>query len=91
MAGTTRINEGNIFSWLVGGSLALTAVLGAVCVLLLSPRFGISLIAGGVLAVANFLWIRSGLEAALRLQPRNASRFAVLRYLLRLAIMAALL
>lgn len=91
MTGRTRINEDNIFSWLVAGSLLLSAVSGAMLALLVSPRFGISLFAGGVLATANFLWLRRGLEAALRLLPDNASRFAVLRFLLRLAIMAFLL
>ena len=86
-----RINEDNIFSWLVGGSLLLSAVLGAASALFFSLRFGVSLFAGGVLATANFCWLRRGLEAALRLLPANASRYAVLRYLLRLAIMAFLL
>ena len=91
MTGRTRINEDNIFSWLVGGSLLLSAVLGAASALFISPRFGVSLLAGGVLATANFCWLRRGLEAALRLAPANASRYATLRYLLRLAIMALLL
>ena len=91
MTGRTRINEDNIFSWLVAGSLLLSAVLGLASALFISPRFGISLFAGGVLATANFLWLRRGLEAALQLLPENASRFAVLRFLLRLAIMAFLL
>jgi hypothetical protein len=91
MTGRTRLNEDNIFTWLVGGSLLLSALVGAASALLLSPGFGASLFAGGVLATANFLWLRRGLEAALLLHPANASRFAILRYLLRLAIMALLL
>jgi len=91
MTGRIRINEDNIFPWLVGGSLLVSAVLGAACALFISARFGGSLFIGGVLATANFLWLRRGLEAALQMQPRNASRFATLRFLLRLAIMAFLL
>lgn len=87
----TRLNESNLFAWLVGGSLAVSAVAGAICALLISVKFGGSLFIGGMLATANFLWMRRGVEAALQLQPRNASRFAVLRYLLRLAVMAVLL
>ncbi len=87
----TRLNESNIFSRLVGASLLLSAVAGLACALLVSPSFGGSLLLGGLLATANFLWMRRGLEAALQLHPRNASRFAILRYLLRLAIMAAIL
>jgi hypothetical protein len=91
MTGRTRINEDNIFSWLVGGSLLLSGVLGAATALFISLKFGVSLMAGGLLATANFLWLRRALETALRLQPANASRFATLRYLLRLAVMAFLL
>lgn len=91
MTTRTRINEDNIFVWLVGGSLLLSTVVGAATALIVSPRFGGSLFIGGMLATMNFLWMRRGLEAALRLLPANASRFALLRYLLRLAIMAALL
>ena len=91
MTGRTRINEDNIFPRLVAGSLILSAVLGAASALVFSPRFGLSLLAGGLLATANFLWLRRGLEAALRLTPGTASRVAVLRFLLRLAIMAFLL
>ncbi|MCM0080617.1 ATP synthase subunit I [Geomonas sp. Red32] len=91
MAGRTTINEDNIFPRLVIGSLALAAVAGAATALSVSPRFGISLFTGGVLATANFLWIRQGLQAALNQLPANASRFALFRYLLRLAIMALLL
>jgi hypothetical protein len=91
MTGRIRINEDNIFSWLVGGSLLLSGVLGVATALFISLKFGVSLMAGGLLATANFLWLRRALETALRLQPANASRFATLRYLLRLAVMAFLL
>ena len=91
MTGRTRINEDNIFPRLVAGSLIMSAVLGAVTALVFTPRFGASLLAGGLLATANFLWLRRGLEASLQLHPGIASRFAVMRFLLRLAIMAVLL
>lgn len=91
MTEPTSINEDELFPLLVKGSLILSAVAGAGSALFVSPRFGISLFAGGVLATANFCWLRRGIEAALRLLPANASRYATLRYLLRLSIMALLL
>ncbi len=91
MTGRIRITEDNIFTWLVAGSLTLGAVVGLASAVLISPKFGWSLFVGGVLATANFLWLRRGLEAALQLLPANASRFATLRFLIRLAIMAFLL
>jgi len=69
----------------------MSAALGAVTALLFSLKFGVSLMAGGLLATANFIWLRRGLEAALRLNPGIASRVAIFRFLLRLAVMALLL
>ena len=91
MTGRTRINEDNIFVWVVAGSLALSVVLGAATALLVSPGFGLSLFAGGILATLNFLRLRRGLEAVLRTRPDNAARFATARFLMRLAVMALLL
>jgi hypothetical protein len=91
MIGRIRINEDNIFPRLVAGSLLMSAVLGAITALIFTPKFGASLLAGGLLATANFIWLRRGLEAALRLNPGIAPRVALLRFLLRLAIMALLL
>ena len=91
MTGGTRITEDNIFPKLIKGSLLMSVVAGAASALIFSPRFGISLLAGGLLATANFLWLRRGLETSLQLTPGIASRFATLRFLLRLAIMALLL
>jgi len=75
----------------LAGSLVLSLLLAAATALLINPRFGCSVLAGGILASANFIWIRRGLEAALNVRPGNASRFALIRFLLRLAIMAVLL
>jgi len=86
-----RISEDNLFPWLLAGSLVLSLVLAAATALLVNPRFGLSVLAGGILASANFIYIRRGLEAALSALPANASRFALIRFLLRLAIMAVLL
>lgn len=91
MTGRTRINEDNIFIWVVAGSLGLSVVLGAATALLASPRFGLSLFAGGILATLNFLRLRRSLEAVLQTRPENASRFATARFILRLAVMALLL
>lgn len=86
-----NINEDNIVQCVMIGGLALSVLLALVTALLVSPKFGISVFAGGMLAIANFLRMRRGLEALLRTQPANASRFAVVKFLLRLAVMAVLL
>ena len=91
MRGKIRINEDSLFPQLVKGSLILTAALAIITGLAVSARFGASVFAGGMLATANFIWMRGGLEATLKLQVSTAPRVAIFRYLVRLAILAALL
>ena len=86
---TAKIHEENIFSVLTAGSLALLGVLAAAGFLFGSLRFALGVLAGGVLAIANFYWLRSVLVRAFRLQPEEAPRFALFRYIVRLAVLAA--
>ena len=85
---TARIREENIFTVLTAGSLILLVVLAGAGLVLASGRFAGSVLAGGVLALVNFFWLRSILTRSLNLDARTAPRFAVLRYLVRLALMA---
>jgi len=91
MTDRTKINETNLFPKLVTGSLLMSAVLGVLTALLVSLKFGLSLLAGGLLATANFIWLRRGLESVLALTPNLAPKLATLRFILRLAIMAGFL
>ena len=85
---TVRINEHNIFTVLAIGSLAFLEALALGGLLFGSARFAAGVVAGGVLAIANFYWLRSILVRAFRLLPEEAPRFAVLRYLVRLTLLA---
>lgn len=91
MTDRTKINEANLFPKLVTGSLLMSAVLAVLTALLVSLKFGLSLLAGGLLATANFIWLRRGLESVLALTPSLAPKLATLRFILRLAIMAGFL
>ncbi|MBJ6726027.1 ATP synthase subunit I [Geomesophilobacter sediminis] len=91
MAGTTRINEDNIYGRLLQWSGWMTLGLAVLGLLIFSVRFGLSVLAGGILATANFYRMRQGLEAILNIQPANPSRYAFLKYLGRIAVMAILL
>lgn len=64
-------------------------MLAAAGLLFGSLRFASGVLAGGVLAIANFYWLRSILVRAFRLQPEEAPRFALFRYIVRLALLAA--
>lgn len=87
----TRINEDNIYQVLVAAALGLTLVLTLAGSVLVSVRFGWSTLAGGLLATANFYRMRQGLAVALNLLPANPSRYALLRYLGRIAVLAVIL
>ena len=86
---TVKISEGNIVTILTIGSLALLAVLVLCSFIFSSARFASSVLAGGFLALVNFYWMRSALVRSLRLDVRSAPRFAIVRYLARLTVIAA--
>lgn len=51
-----------------------------------TSSFTAGVLAGGLLSLANFTWLRSILARALNLEAGQAARFAQLRYLLRLTL-----
>jgi hypothetical protein len=85
-----KIDENNIFTVLTIGSSLLLLILAVAGLFLVSRSFAAGVVAGGLLAIANCHWLYNILQRALRLPPRQAVRFAQLRYLLRLAIIAVL-
>lgn len=83
-----RINDENILTVVTRGSWLLLALLTAASLALASDRFTAGVVAGGLLAMANFYWLRHSLERILQLQPARPSAAAVLRSLVRLALLA---
>ncbi|WP_298267144.1 ATP synthase subunit I [Geobacter sp.] len=81
-----RITENNIFAVVTRGGWILLGVLAGAGYLFRSARFATGILAGGILVLANFYWLRSILTRALRLQPEKATRYAHLRYLARLIL-----
>lgn len=86
-----KINENNIFAYVSRGSLLLTLLLTLITLLFGTLKFSAGIFVGGLLSTANFYWLRNILQRALKLQPHNAPRFAVLRYLVRLALLAGII
>ena len=89
----TTSSDDNLLTILIRGSwllLALFAVIGAATV---STTFALSLLAGGILAIGNFAWLRRSLERLLsqQLQPDTASRVAQFRHLIRLALLGIII
>jgi hypothetical protein len=83
-----RINDENIVTALNAGSWILLALMAGAGLLLVSRNFALGVLAGGVLAIANFHWLHSIIKRALLLSSNKAESFARIRYVLRLAIVA---
>ena len=85
---TVRITDDNIFTVLTAGSWLLLTLLTIGGLIFGSPRFAAGVLAGGLLAIANFYWLLSILKRVLLLPAGKAGRFAQVRYVVRLALMA---
>jgi hypothetical protein len=85
---TVRITDDNIFTVLTAGSWVLLTILTIGGLIFSSPRFAAGVLAGGLLAIANFYWLLSILKRVLLLPVGKASQFAQVRYVVRLALMA---
>ncbi len=83
-----KINDDNIFTVLTIGSWVLLGILTGGGLILASPRFAAGVLAGGLLAILNFYWLLSILKRVLLLPAEKAGRFAQIRYVLRLALLA---
>ena len=85
------INEDNLFAVIVKGSLGLLVFLTLAGSALFSIKVGLGVLAGGLLAIANFFWIRNVLQRILGLLPAKANMYAQLRFIARLSLTGVLL
>jgi hypothetical protein len=83
---TIAINEDNLFAVIVKGSLALLALLSAGGFILFSVKAGLGVLAGGIVAIINFAWLRNVLQRILGLLPARPNLYAQLRFVARIAI-----
>jgi len=84
----TTINEDNLFAVIIKGSLGLLAVLTVCSYVFFSGKVALGILAGGSIAIVNFLWMRNVLQRILGFLPPKASRYALVRYFVRLAATA---
>jgi hypothetical protein len=83
---TTAINEDNLFAVIIKGSLALLAVLSIAGFALFSAKAGRGILAGGIIAIANFAWLRNVLQRILGLMPAKPNLYAQIRFVGRIAV-----
>jgi hypothetical protein len=80
----TRINEDNLFAVIIKGSLLLLTVLSIGGLTLFSLETGLGILAGGLIAVVNFIWMRNVLQRVLGLTTAKPTLYAQLRFIARL-------
>ena len=82
----TAINEDNLFGVIIKGSLGLLTVLTIAGCLFFSAKIGMGILAGGIIAITNFLWMRNVLQRILGLMPAKPSLYAQIRFVARISI-----
>jgi hypothetical protein len=82
----TAINEENLFGVIIKGSLALLTVLTGAGFVLFSSKTGLGILAGGVIAIINFLWMRNVLQRILGLLPEKPNLYAQVRFVARISV-----
>ena len=90
MSGMTQEpeNDHNLIRTMITASLILLAVMVICGWIFGSPRFAAGIVCGGILALGNMFWLKRSIEQAMGMDPRQAGRFAMFRYLVRLAVLS---
>ena len=84
---TTKNREDDLLQTLTRSSWIILTLLTLVGMVVVSGRFALGILTGGLLALGNFYWLRSILQRILQQTTENPSRYAILRYLLRLTLL----
>ncbi len=84
----TPLLEENLFATVLKGSSALLLTLCSAALIFFSLPIALGVLAGGLVAIVNFIWIRSVLQRILIQLPVKASSYAQIRYVGRLAVTA---
>ena len=82
----TPISEDNIFPLIIKGSLGLLALLAVVGCAVYSLNTGMSILAGGAIAIINFLWLRNVIQRLLTLLPGKPVFYVQSRFFLRIIL-----
>ncbi|HEY3307556.1 MAG TPA: ATP synthase subunit I [Desulfuromonadaceae bacterium] len=83
---TTTINEDKLFGVIIKGSLSLVAILTIIGFGFFSIKTGLGILAGGIIAIINFIWMRNVLQRILGLLPPKPNLYAQLRFITRIFV-----
>ena len=82
----TAIPEDNLIEVMLKGSAGLLLVLTLGGFAFFSAKTGLGILAGGVIALINFLWMRNVLQRVLGLLPARPGLYAQLRFIVRIFV-----
>ena len=82
------IKEDNLLATIIKGSLALLAILTIAGFSFFSTKIGLGILAGGLIAVVNFIWMRNVFQRILGLLPPKPSQYALMRFIARMTVMS---
>lgn len=82
------INDDNAQRTIVISSIVILGIITVAGFFTVSGRFALSAVAGGVIVLANQFWLHSILARVIAGHAENAARYAVIRYVLRLSLIA---
>lgn len=85
------INEDNLFAIIIKGSLGLLLFTVLTGWAFFSGKVALGALAGGCIAIINFLWIRNVLQRVLSQRPAKATMYAQFRFIARLSLTGFLL
>lgn len=80
------INEESLFQIIIKGSLGLLLALTLAGWAFFSTKVALGALAGGCIAIINFLWIRNVLQRVLGQLPAKATMYAQLRFIARISL-----
>ena len=82
----TATDESRIVATIIKGSLSLLGLLVAAAFLFSTRRIAFGILAGGIITLVNFFWLRTVLQRVIGLLPDNPQRYAMMRYLARMTV-----
>lgn len=80
------ISEDRLFRVIIKGSLALLTVLTLIGFIFFSRKTGLGILAGGIIAITNFFWLRNVLQRILGQLPARPFLYAQIRFIGRITI-----
>lgn len=87
----TAIHEDNLFAAIIKGSIAFLLLFSLIGLIFFSTRTALSVLMGGFIGIANFIWMRNTLRRILGVLPSHPGRTAVFWFVARMSIMAVVL